>query len=105
MERVLDEVEVLLPVLGFDVLRPAGQETVAKGIARPSQPEYAFSAPVQSDIFTFTESGTSARAREANDEFVVLEGSLARSSELQVVQSASIVAVNNSLLTGEWFRL
>jgi hypothetical protein len=24
MERVLDEIEVLLPVLGFDVLRPAG---------------------------------------------------------------------------------
>ena len=26
MERVLDEIEVLLPVLGFDVLRPAGYE-------------------------------------------------------------------------------
>ncbi len=29
MERVLDEIEILLPVLGFDVLRPAGHEVGA----------------------------------------------------------------------------
>ena len=36
---------------------------------------------MESGIFTFTESGTSARAREVSDEFVVLEGSLARQNE------------------------
>jgi hypothetical protein len=81
MERVLDEIEVLLPVLGFDVLRPAGQETVAAKSARQSQPETAQQSPLQDDVFTFTESGTSARACEVSDEFVVLEGSLARHNE------------------------
>lgn len=81
MERVLDEIEVLLPVLGFDVLRPAGQETVAAKSARQSQPSNDAAPGPQSDVFTFTESGTSARAREVSDEFVVLEGSLARQNE------------------------
>ena len=81
MERVLDEIEVLLPVLGFDVLRPAGQETVATKNARQSQPSDAPSSGSPNNTFLFTESGTSARAREVNDEFVVLEGSLARRNE------------------------
>jgi hypothetical protein len=81
MERVLDEIEVLLPVLGFDVLRPAGQETVAAKSARQSQAGNDLSSTQESDVFTFTESGTSARAREVSDEFVVLEGSLARQNE------------------------
>jgi hypothetical protein len=80
MERVLDEIEVLLPVLGFDVLRPAGQETVASKHARQSESSETAATQV-SDVFTFTESGTSARAREVSDEFVVLEGSLARQNE------------------------
>ena len=81
MERVLDEIEVLLPVLGFDVLRPIGQETSAAKAARQSVPDSTASMGAQNEIFTFTESGTSARAQEINDEFVVLEGSLARRSE------------------------
>ena len=81
MERVLDEIEVLLPVLGFDVLRQIGQETVAAKTARELQPGNTSAIPAQNDLFTFTESGTSARAQEVNDEFVVLEGSLARGSE------------------------
>lgn len=80
MERVLDEIEVLLPVLGFDVLRPAGQQTVAAKSNLESVSASASTKP-QDDVFTFTESGTSAKAREINDEFVVLEGSLARKNE------------------------
>jgi hypothetical protein len=81
MERVLDEIEVLLPVLGFDVLRSAGKETTAAKSDREDHSESAPSAKLHNDVFTFTESGTSARAREVNDEFVVLEGSLARINE------------------------
>lgn len=81
MERVLDEIEVLLPVLGFGVLRSAGQETVAAKSAWQSQAGSALSSTQESDIFIFTESGSSARAREVSAEFVVLEGSLARQNE------------------------
>ena len=81
MERVLDEIEVLLPVLGFDVLRPAGQETVAEKSARQTEPGLTPPLASSEHIFTFTESGTSARASEISDEFVVLEGSLARQAE------------------------
>ncbi len=74
MERVLDEIEILLPVLGFDVLRPAGQEAVRQA----EETKFAgMVAPVTSGtdaLFTFTEAGTDARAREASDEFVVLAG-------------------------------
>jgi Domain of unknown function (DUF4357) len=69
MERVLDEIEVLLPVLGFDMLRPAVGE----------QPQTTGSGVPQATAeFVFREATTSARARETNDEFVVLTGSLAR---------------------------
>jgi hypothetical protein len=70
MEGFLAEIEVLLPVLGFDVLRPAAQ--AAPGDAQ------ALQDPL---MFTFTEAGTNARAKEVAGEFVVLAGSLARASE------------------------
>lgn len=71
MEGFLAEIEVLLPVLGFDVLRPAAQ-------AAPGEAE---AIPEQQPIFTFTEAGTNARAKEVAGEFVVLAGSLARARE------------------------
>lgn len=83
MERVLDEIEVLLPVLGFDILRPAGQEagtaSFASAKAEPGKPA---TASVEGPVFTFTESGADAKAREANGEFVVLEGSQAKRQEV-----------------------
>jgi hypothetical protein len=80
MERVLDEIEILLPVLGFDVLRPAGQEAAQ---AADSPQSKGRPAPVGEDaIFVFTESGTDAKAREASGEFVVLAGSLAKRQEV-----------------------
>ncbi|WP_374306489.1 DUF4357 domain-containing protein [Dongia sp.] len=98
MERVLDEIEVLLPVLGFDILRPAGQEAGA-----------AISAVADRDtFFTFTEAGTDAKAREASDEFVVLAGSLAKRQEVpscgeglkrrraQLVADGVLVAVDDT---------
>jgi hypothetical protein len=81
MERVLDEIEVLLPVLGFDVLRPAGQEVAAAAEGKSSTLQIS---PVSSDdaTFIFTEVGTDAKAREASGEFVVLAGSVARRNEV-----------------------
>jgi Domain of unknown function (DUF4357) len=81
MERVLDEIEILLPVLGFDVLRPAGQE--AGTSASEKAPIPPVDARTSEDVFTFSESGTSARARESSGEFVVLAGSIARRQEVQ----------------------
>ena len=79
MERVLDEIETLLPVLGFDVLRPVGRE--ASLPAEDTGSENRISGIAEA-IFTFTESGASAKARESTDEFVVLAGSLARKMEV-----------------------
>jgi hypothetical protein len=83
MERVLDEIEVLLPVLGFDILRPAGQEAGAASAATAkAEPGKPSTASVEGPVFTFTESGADAKAREANGEFVVLAGSLAKRQEV-----------------------
>ena len=82
MERVLDEIEILLPVLGFDILRPAGHEAGTQSLAESGVPAIG---PITADpdaIFTFTESGSDAKAREASDEFVVLAGSLAKFQEV-----------------------
>lgn len=81
MERVLDEIEILLPVLGFDVLRPAGQEVIAPVEGKPRS---LLVSPVSSGdtTFVFTESGTNAKGREASGEFVVLAGSIARRNEV-----------------------
>lgn len=83
MERVLDEIEILLPVLGFDVLRPAGKDAVVS--ARSVEPGANAVTTVTNEaapIFIFTESGTNAKAREAGDEFVVLAGSIAKAQEV-----------------------
>lgn len=82
MERVLDEIEILLPVLGFDVLRPAGQEAGGPNRAEAGERGTTPPAANQDALFVFTESGTDAKAREASDEFVVLAGSIAKAQEV-----------------------
>jgi hypothetical protein len=81
MERMLDEIEVLLPVLGFDVLRPAGYEAAISELKKSG--ELTASTTSSDDaVFVFTEAGTNARAREVNGEFVVLAGSIAKREEV-----------------------
>jgi hypothetical protein len=78
MEGFLSEIEVLLPVLGFDVLRRAAESGDAddgQGVGEP--------------VFTFTEAGTQARAKEAGGEFVVLAGSLARVKETRTIHDGA----------------
>jgi hypothetical protein len=78
MEGFLAEIEVLLPVLGFDVLRQAAESGGTNGKREPTGP-----------IFTFTEAGTHARAKESGGEFVVLAGSLARVKETNTIHEGA----------------
>jgi Domain of unknown function (DUF4357) len=82
MERVLDEIQILLPVLGFDVLRPAGHEVGASTRAEAFERGGVGDLADTDAIFVFKESGTDAKAREASDEFVVLAGSIAKLQEI-----------------------
>lgn len=71
MARFLSELEVLLPVLGFDLLRKGADEEFSTGKAAGTL-----------TTFLLTEGGADARAREAGGEFVVLAGSKARAAEV-----------------------
>lgn len=74
MERVLDEIEILLPVLGFDVLQPtAGDQLQPSGTA-PVAP--TFMADIKK---------AKARAVERGGEFVVLAGSTALRRESDAI--------------------
>ena len=72
MEGFLSEVEVLLPVLGFDLLRRGPD--AGSGTQIPTH---------EGPTFLFSQAGTSARAKEAGGEFVVLAGSRARVREIK----------------------
>jgi hypothetical protein len=82
MERVLEEIDVLLPVLGFDILRPAGHEMPISEAKNPIDSSMGSPSAPNDPVFIFTESGTNARAREMGGEFVVLAGSTARKNEM-----------------------
>ena len=70
MERFLSEIEVLLPVLGFDLLRTGSD--AESGTQVPTH---------EGPTFLLTKAGASARAKEADGEFVILAGSRARVKE------------------------
>jgi hypothetical protein len=65
MEYFLDQIRLMLPVLGFDFLRPP---------ATREQPTASASAPT----LNMSDVGTLATAREIDGTFVVLKGSTAR---------------------------
>jgi hypothetical protein len=75
MERVLDEIEILLPVLGFDVLQPPtmGDQTPVAGALSPTPTFIANIKRAQS------------RAVERGGEFVVLADSTALRRESDVI--------------------
>ena len=72
MEGFVGEIEVLLPVLGYDLLRRGLDVELGMQHGDDKDP-----------IFLFTQAGTSARAREVGGEFVVLAGSKARVREVK----------------------
>lgn len=74
MERVLDEIEILLPVLGFDVLQPtSGDQTPVAGARSPAP---TFIADIKK---------AKARAVERGGEFVVLADSTALRRESDAI--------------------
>lgn len=72
MERVLAEIEVLLPVLGFDVLRPVG---------KPIQTVSETTTTVAERFFKYDYLDILARAKESGGEFVLLNGSQVNKKE------------------------
>jgi hypothetical protein len=74
MERVLDEIEILLPVLGFDVLQPATVDLRQASGATSLTP--TFIADIKK---------AKARAVERGGEFVVLVGSTALRRESDAI--------------------
>jgi hypothetical protein len=76
MEFFLDQIQTLLPVLGFDFMR-AGPKPLAASPALQPGPE---PTPAVSPVFTghLPKHGITARGREVDGEFVVFKGSLAR---------------------------
>ena len=81
MERVLDEIEILLPVLGFDVMRSAGQEATAAPasfVLDLTEVVLPIGASQHGPVtFTANVKKASAKAIERAGEFVVLAGSTA----------------------------
>jgi len=71
MEYFLDQIRLILPVLGFNFINPLPNDIKKKDPAE----EWS-----KSPIFTMDYSGATARAQEINGEFVVLEGSFSRKS-------------------------
>ena len=72
MEGFLSELSVLLPVLGFDLLRKGADVDASVDAGSDTLP-----------TFLLTQGGATARAREIGGEFVVLVGSSARVKETQ----------------------
>ena len=75
MTHFLNDIEILLPVLGFDVLRPAGEPV-------QTVPETNLSKPER--IFKYIGIGKTikARAKESGGEFILLKGSQVNQNEV-----------------------
>lgn len=69
MEYFLEQIQMILPVLGFTFANPLPS---VKNAPTPD------GSKVISPVFCLTYAGASAKAQEINGEFVVLEGSMAR---------------------------
>lgn len=80
MERVLAEIEVLLPVLGFDVLRPVGE---------PIQAVSGGDADSQTRIYRYEYQDIVARAKESGGEFILLKDSQVRIRETKTCNDAA----------------
>lgn len=69
MEYFLEQIQMILPVLGFTFANPLPS---VKSLSTPEGSKEV------SPVFCLVYAGASAKAKEINGEFVVLEGSLAR---------------------------
>ncbi|MFI4912659.1 MAG: GIY-YIG nuclease family protein [Sedimentisphaeraceae bacterium JB056] len=72
MEYFLGQMQMILPVLGIDLLKPQPQVSNTEAAANTEE----------SPLFEFKSSDAVATAKTVNGEFVVLEGSMARKEEV-----------------------
>jgi hypothetical protein len=87
MERVLDEIELLLPILGFDVLTPPVQDMKV----RESSPAGDTTiSPQTAPVFMMDVQKAKGRAVERSGEFVVLAGSTALRRETPGIPQSTL---------------
>ena len=81
MDRFLNKMKIILPILGFDVLNTATPD-IGKPSSAPPASNTSGTAPPSIEgtgaTFKFEMGGTTARAKLEENEFVVLAGSLSR---------------------------
>ena len=84
MEYFISQVELILPVLGLDILRPQSviPEPDLPTIISPQDPS---DVKALAPTFVYTEVGTNAEAEEVGNEFIVKAGSLARVKETPTI--------------------
>lgn len=73
MEFFIEQIRLILPVLGLDFLREAPQTTVKTAEAQPATPVSESSSPVF--VLNHKKTGLHAEAREIDGDFVLLKGS------------------------------
>ncbi len=73
MERMLEEIEILLPVLGFNFLSPQDTIALSPNVLTEHRPP----------VFVYSGGGFSAEATEISGEFVIKSGALIRQKETE----------------------
>jgi hypothetical protein len=97
MERVLDEIEIILPVLGFDLLRPAGREAGAPGEKPPHK-----APPITEDKDTVEERQPASQSilqGESNPRFVA---SIKKAKGIAVERAGEFVVLAGSTAYREY---
>lgn len=94
METFIEQLRIILPLVGFDLFRPRRPISTA-----------TTSGPDSSPVFTFSTGVASARARETEDGFVVLAGSTAKAATSGTFQAGyralrERLLVDGSLVAG-----
>jgi predicted GIY-YIG superfamily endonuclease len=87
MEYFLDQIEMVLPVLGLDVLRPIIATSVTQVVVPSENIDEVVELASHSAQYTFQVGATLARAVEINGEFVVKVNSIGRDVDAPALQN------------------
>jgi hypothetical protein len=93
METFIEQLRIILPLVGFDLFR-------LRRPVVPVTPPDGGSSATGSPIFKFSTGNASATARETDDGFVVLAGSMAKASTSATFQ-AGYRSLRERLMSGE----
>ncbi len=90
MDFFLDQIEIVLPVLGLDILRPIAPTPIRSPEATSANPPHAAAATITTPPeFVFKiGSSTDAKGVEVNNEFIVKAGSIGRDVETESLPKA-----------------